>query len=242
MNKIIIDKRILAIIGSVVALALVFTLVLFLPRNNNSPPIDSTQETSSPTPDTSITVEIPDDSEMPSVSKESTGNDIKDDGTGLQPDEYISVDSGKTTTGEKVQDTVPAVKEADPPKNTNKPNNGGIKIDDGNNIQKYSCGSPNHHCHNEEAHAWILNLELEGCIYCDSHSCPSFYAINEWGDARYTPSKCPEYDTKKDAAEYCQVCGKKNGNGDDNTCQKWIIDFTCPTCGEVVKANKCHTH
>lgn len=242
MKKLFKDKRILAIIGSVSALAIMITLVLFLPRNDNSQPIDSTQNTSSPTPDTSITVEIPDDSEMPSVSEESTGNDIKDDGTGLQPDENISVDSGKPTTGEKVQDTVPAVKEAVPPENTDKPNNGGVQIGDGNNIKKYICGSPNHKCEGPETHSFILNLEIEGCSYCGSHSCPSFYATDEWGNACYTPSKCPEYDIKKDAAEYCQVCGRKNGNGDNDTCQKWIIDFTCPTCGEIVKANKCHTH
>ena len=85
-------------------------------------------------------------------------------------------------------------------------------------------------------------MELEGCEYCGSHSCPSFYAVNEWGFTRYTPSKCPQYDVKKDALEYCQACGRKNGNGDNNTCQKWIVDFTCPICGELVKANKCHTH
>lgn len=242
MNKPIKNKRILAIISSVAALALVAALVLFFTRDDNSPPIDPKQETSSTAPDTSITVEIPDDSEKPDVSKESTGNEIRDDGTGLKPDENISVGSGKPTIGEKVQDTAPAVKEADPPKNTDKSNNDGIQIGSGDNIQKYSCGYPNHHCHNGEAHAWILNLELEGCLYCGSHSCPSFYAVDAWGNACYTPSKCPKYDVKKDAAEYCQVCGRKNGNGDNNTCQKWIVDFTCPTCGEFVKANTCHTH
>lgn len=242
MNKLMKDKRILAIIGSVAALVLVIALVFFLTQNDNSPPIDPTQETSTPVPDTSITVEIPDNSEIPDVSKDRMENDIKDDGTGLKPDVSVSVDSGKNNTEEKAQHTAPAVKEADPQKNADNPNNGGIQIGDGDNIQKYSCGSPNHKCEGPETHSFILNLETEGCSYCGSHSCPSFYAIDEWGNACYTPSKCLEYNTKKDAAEYCQVCGKKNGNGDNDTCQKWIIDFTCPTCGEVVKANKCHTH
>ncbi|MDD3833460.1 MAG: hypothetical protein PHV32_16455 [Eubacteriales bacterium] len=241
MKKLLKDKRLLAIIGGAAILVLFLTLVYLLTQGDKTPPIDSTSEPSTSTSDSKIIVELPDKSETPDVSEDSMESDIDDDGTGLKPDEKIPVDS-KTTTGEKAQDTAPAVKETNPPKNTDNQNGGGIQIGDGDNQQKYSCGSPNHHCHNEDAHAWILNLELEGCSYCGSHSCPSFYAVNEWGDARYTPSKCPKYDTKKDAVEYCQVCGKKNGNGDNDTCQKWIIDFTCPTCGELVKANKCHTH
>ena len=50
------------------------------------------------------------------------------------------------------------------------------------------------------------------------------------------------YDEKKDPIECCPICGRKNGNGDNNTCQKWIVDFTCPKCGQLVKANECHTH
>ena len=54
--------------------------------------------------------------------------------------------------------------------------------------------------------------------------------------------KCPHYDEKKDPIECCPICGRKNGNGDNNTCQKWIVDFTCPKCGQLVKANESHTH
>lgn len=242
MNKLLKNKRFLAIAGSAVALVLVITLVYSLTRGGKSPLSDSTLESSISKPDTNIVVELPDNSETPDIPDNSTTNDIPNDGTGLKPDESISVDSGKTTTGEKAQDTAPTAKETNPPKNTDNQNGGGIQIGGDDNNQKYSCGLPNHKCDGPETHAYILNLELEGCSYCGSHSCPSFYALDKWGNACYTPSKCPKYDTQKDAVEYCQACGKKNGNGDNDTCQKWIIDFPCPTCGELVKANKCHTH
>ena len=242
MKKLQKDKRLLAIVGGAAALVLVITLVYSLTREDKSLPIDSTPEPSASTSDTGITVEFPDNSETPDDSDDSAASDITDDVSGLKPDENIDVDSGKSTTGEKAQDTATAANETDPSKNTDNSDNGGVQIGGGDNNEKYSCGSPNHKCDGPETHSFILNLEVEGCPYCGSHSCPSFYAVDEWGNACYTPSKCPEYDTKKDAVEYCQVCGRKNGNGDNDTCQKWIIDFTCPTCGELVKANKCHTH
>jgi hypothetical protein len=242
LKKLMKDKRLLAIIGGAAALVLVITLVYLLTQGDKTPPIDSTSEPSTSISDSEIIVELPDNPETPDVSEDSMESDINDDGTGLKPDEKTPVDSEKITTGEKAQDTATAAKETNPPKNTDNQNGGGIQIGDGDNQQKYSCGSSNHKCDGPETHSYILNLETEGCLYCGSHNCPSFYAIDQWGNTCYTPSKCPKYDTKKDAVEYCQACGKKNGNADNDTCQKWIIDFTCPTCGELVKANKCHTH
>ncbi len=118
---------------------------------------------------------------------------------------------------------------------------GGITIG-GNSQPVYDCKTENHSCDGPETHAYILNLELAGCKYCSSHSCPSFYATDEWGNTCYTPEKCPQYDKKSDAVYYCQKCGRENGNGDNNTCQKWIVDFVCPICKESVPKNECHTH
>lgn len=120
---------------------------------------------------------------------------------------------------------------------------GGIDI--GGEVQqpeKYDCKTPNHHCINAENHAYIENLEIQGCSYCGSHSCPSFYAVSIAGLPICDPALCPEYNVHKDPVEYCQSCGRKNGDGDNDTCQKWIVDFTCPICGQNVSANECHTH
>lgn len=183
----------------------------------------------------------------------------------LKPDVISKPDIPETekieTTQPKTPDTVIEVdnkKEADkniiitPAETTEKPvvttappqpdnNTGGINIV-GENIEKYNCDVANHHCDGPETHAYISNLELDGCPYCGSHSCSSFYATDEWGNACYTPSKCPKYDITKDSAEYCLICGKKNGDGNNDTCQKWIVDFVCSICGELVPANECHTH
>ena len=106
----------------------------------------------------------------------------------------------------------------------------------------YDCETKGHHCNGPETHAYILNLELKGCRYCGSHSCASFYAVDKWGNACYTPSECPEYALQKDPAKYCQNCGKAFGNGDNNTCRKWVVDVCCPDCGKTVKAWECHSH
>lgn len=118
---------------------------------------------------------------------------------------------------------------------------GGIQIGDGNTSEAYFCGSQNHRCKSAEAHAYLLSLELEGCPHCGSHSCPSFYGTDEWGNTGLTPELCPKYDEKKDPVKYCQDCGKKTGDGSGDTCAQFVEDCDCPFCGKHVKAWTCHT-
>lgn len=114
--------------------------------------------------------------------------------------------------------------------NTGGSNNGGITIGDGVS----DTGTP-------ETDAFIAELEAKGCPYCGSHTCPSFYAKDEWGNPWYNPRVCPKYDVHKDPLFYCQVCGKKTGDGTNGTCVQFVHDTICPNCGEFVKANTCHT-
>lgn len=106
----------------------------------------------------------------------------------------------------------------------------------------YSCGSKNHHCTTKEEHAFIKSLEEKGCSICGSHSCRSFYAIDEWGNNCYDITKCPKYSEKKDPANYCEHCGKEIGVGDNGTCVRFTVDTKCPICGKKVPAKTCHTH
>lgn len=106
----------------------------------------------------------------------------------------------------------------------------------------YSCGSKNHHCTTKEEHALIKSLEEKGCSICGSHSCRSFYAIDEWGNNCYDITKCPKYSEKKDPANYCEHCGKEIGLGDNGTCVRFTVDTKCPICGKTVPAKTCHTH
>ena len=89
---------------------------------------------------------------------------------------------------------------------------------------------------------YILNLELEGCPYCHKSNCPSFYAVDQWGNTCYTPSKCPQYDVHKDPVYYCQTCGKPTGDGSHGTCVQFVTACNCPNCGKWVEAWTCHTH
>lgn len=164
---------------------------------------------------------------------------ITDDGTGLkaQVEEEPVYKSSVKETGNK-KTTKPAEKTA-PPKEQGQ---SGIVIGSGENTESYNCNTKNHHCDGPETHAFIQNLELEGCPYCGSHACPSFYATDQWGHTCYTPSKCPKYNTHNDAAEYCQKCGKKCGDGGNGTCVQYIQSCNCPICGKWVESWTCHSH
>ncbi|MCM1508427.1 MAG: hypothetical protein NC177_15055 [Ruminococcus flavefaciens] len=106
----------------------------------------------------------------------------------------------------------------------------------------YSCDSKNHHCATKEEHTFISSLESKGCSICGSHSCRSFYAIDEWGNNCYDITKCPKYSEKKDPSVYCEHCGKESGLGDKGTCVRFTVDTKCPGCGKEVKAKTCHSH
>lgn len=106
----------------------------------------------------------------------------------------------------------------------------------------YSCGKANHHCTTKEEHAFIVSLENKGCSICGSHSCRSFYAIDEWGNNCYDITKCPKYSVKEDPLEYCEHCGKPCGLGDKGSCVRFTVETKCPGCGKTVPAKTCHSH
>ncbi len=169
-------------------------------------------------------------SSAPDTTTELDYKDIIDDYTS-------STETEKEKEEDKAKPMDKPVTEAPPKEDT-----GGVSF--GPNIPEvpeYSCGAENHHCSNEFTHATVVNLELEGCPTCGSHSCPSFYALDEWGNTLYTPSKCSDYDKKTDPVHYCQTCGKPAGNGRNGTCVFYVADTSCSECGEEVKAWTCHT-
>lgn len=42
-------------------------------------------------------------------------------------------------------------------------------------------------------------------------------------------------------SQWCDVCGKLSGYGDNGTCARFVRDKNCPKCGEFCKAFTCHT-
>ena len=107
---------------------------------------------------------------------------------------------------------------------------------------KYSCGVKNHNCTTPEEHAFLTSLEEKGCPICGSHSCRSFYALDEWGNTCYDITKCPQYKEEEDPTIRCEHCGRVSGTGDNGTCVRFTVDTVCPICGKTVKAKTCHTH
>jgi hypothetical protein len=162
---------------------------------------------------------------------------VPDDGNALTiPDEPAPVFRNEGNEQEDIEEIAKPITERMPQDD----GNGGVTVGD---VQPevYNCGSPGHHCDGPETHAYILNLELEGCPYCHKSDCPSFYATDEWGNTCYTPSKCLQYDIRKDPVYYCQICGKKCGDGSNGTCVQFVTACNCPDCGKHVEARTCHS-
>lgn len=166
---------------------------------------------------------------------------IPDDGSGLTPEDPKPTEPTEPMPTEPTETKpVEPEKPIEPPTEENdNGDEGDISI--GGGAVPYDCGTDGHHCDGPETHAYILNLELKGCKYCGSHSCPSFNAVDEWGNTCYTPSKCPAYDVHDDPVHYCQKCGKACGDGTNGTCVQYVNACDCPNCGEHVDSRTCHT-
>lgn len=228
------NKKKAFIIGGI-SLAVVVAIILCITLiPHKSEPAET--ETEAQTETTSdVSVDKPDETTSDTAEETIKTEEITDDGTGLQP--IIEETTAQKTSTKKSTDTAKAETEATPAANEE---TGGITIG-GGSTENYSCGCANHHCDGPETHAYIQNLELEGCPYCGSHSCASFYATDEWGHTCYNPSKCPSYDIKKDPCYYCQTCGKKCGDGSNGTCVQFVNACECPNCGKYVDSWTCHT-
>lgn len=238
-----------AALGLIVILAI--TAVLLLRHDSDSPAPDITGETSS-TAVTPPTVS-PGDVFATDAQTDSTAEEVE---SGLS-DVHVELEeqtpenldgSGETGDGErqKAEPAAQPVTPAEPPQDEE--DAGGQDTEDGLQIgdaaealESYTCGVEGHHCDGPETHAYLLNLELEGCPYCGSHACPSFYATDAWGGAITDVTQCPQYESSKDPIQYCQDCGKKNGDGTLGTCTQFISACECPLCGEHVEARTCHT-
>ena len=224
-------------IVSVLLIAGIITAVILIPKKNNDEPIETENVTETETEVETIVADIPEDTETAEIV----------DITEVDPENIITPEE---TTAES---ETTSVKETEKAKETAKAetvksaettsSSGSVIIGGGETTQKttYSCGVAGHHCQNEAAHAHICNLEIEGCPYCGSHSCKSFYATDEWGQSQYTPSLCPKYNIKNDPTEYCQDCGKKLGDGTNGTCVQYVNACYCTSCGKWVESFTCHS-
>ena len=238
MKNLLKNKAFIGISAAVLVIVIAITAVLLLPDKVPIDEASQAQETSD------VTVNVPDistPSETSVISEQPDKEAEKENTSDLVVDVGGTKDTDKNSDSSKASTPDKPVTEEQPKDTGNDNNSGGIQIGGGDSTEKYSCGCPNHHCQNAEAHAWILNLELEGCPYCGSHSCPSFYATDEWGNASPDSTLCPKYDITKDPIKYCQICHKKNGDGSNGTCVQFVNACYCPNCGEYVEANTCHT-
>ncbi|MCR5635561.1 MAG: hypothetical protein K6F76_00040 [Clostridiales bacterium] len=233
------NKKLFIISGSCLALVAVIALIVVLA--SSKPAHVTTADTDSQVTEIDakeITVIPPTSDKDASDTLDFKVEKISDDGTGLNLDTDFAVESDSNKkSAEKTSNVASPITPKEPKDNDN--DDGGITI--GGVDEAYDCGTAGHHCDGPETHAYILNLEIEGCPYCGSHSCQSFYAADEWGNTCYTPSNCPSYDIHNDPAYYCQDCGKPTGDGSNGTCVQFVEACNCPNCGQWVDAWTCHT-
>lgn len=239
MKNIFKNKKLLIILSSVLAICLVGIVVLSMALGNKSDLGTQPESTVSDETDKDIIIDKPKDNNL-KADESNVVNEITDDGAGLKPDENIET-SKSSNTGSKAQTEKKAESEAKEPDQSDTPAGGGVVIGDGGGNSKYSCGAANHHCEGAETHAYILNLELEGCQHCGSHSCKSFYTTDEWGNACPDATKCPKYNKENNILTKCPDCGRTPKDGTNGTCVQFLLACDCPNCGVHVEANTCHT-
>ncbi len=242
------SKIVIGSTAGVLALALIASIVLLMPHD--SPPLDTTSGSlSSGNSIPSFLVSAPgmesSDGSRPDSSEPGDEPVVSDVQVDLTPpassESNKPVDSSDSEKAEEPAKPVTPNEPAEPEQPEPPDDDSGLQIG-GDTPTPYSCGSPNHHCENAEYHAGLLNRELEGCEMCGSHSCPSFYDVNEWGFTAYNPQKCPKYQETKDPAKYCQRCGREMWSPENpNGCFSYLQDTQCE-CGELVKGNTCHHH
>ncbi len=231
------NKKTLFIIGGSVLAVLIAVIVIVCAvgtKTNDTPQTPSETENSTVTL-SDVNIEDP-ETDTTATAETTTGlSKIPDDGNVVTIDDEDMPVIVKTG-GENAGTTATPITEKTPTDD----GNGGISIG-GGQPEAYDCGVAGHHCDGPETHAYILNLELEGCPYCHKNNCPSFYAVDQWGNTCYTPSKCPNYDVHKDPVYYCQDCGRKCGDGSGGTCVQYVNACNCPNCGKHVDAWTCHS-
>lgn len=240
MKNLFKNKKVIIILSSVLAVLLIAGTVFCLTRPKSTPPAKSEETTVSDT-DKDINIDKPEESDVESI--EAPIGEIQDDGNALKPDESVESTPIKNTGNKAEGNDAEAQEAAEPAKEPENNNGGGIQIGGNAPVEEaYNCGCANHHCQNEEFHAALLNRELEGCPYCGSHSCPSFYAVNEWGYTMYDATLCPKYNVQQDSAKICPDCGRPMWSPDNPTgCFRYLQDTQCE-CGEFVPGNTCHHH
>lgn len=235
MKSLFKSKKFVAGLAVCLIVIAVIAVVAVVKQNKLNTDEPTTEPSTSETTEVIITPDITIEDETGSTTAMVTDKDT------ITPDERIALPTQAEKETTKGSDTAP--KPATPVTTQSGGNDsGGIVIIGNDDVHEYSCGVKGHHCESAETHSFIVSLEKKGCPMCGSHSCKSFYSVDEWGNACYDITQCPEYSVKKDPCEYCQTCGKKVGNGDNGTCVRFTVDTTCPICGKTVKAKTCHTH
>ena len=236
------NKLFIGSAAAVLVLIIAVTAVLLLP-DKTAEPVKEPETSAADSTVTPPEIKVPDTASETEPSVTEKPEELPSD---------VSVDVGDISqntgdeSGGKAEEPVKPVVPVEPekPADTDNGGNGGGIVIGGNPPveENYSCGAENHHCQDSDTHAWILNLELEGCGMCGSHSCPSFYATNEWGGASIDYTKCPKYSVTNDPAKYCQVCGREMWSQSNPTgCFSYLQDTQCE-CGELVEGNTCHHH
>ena len=106
----------------------------------------------------------------------------------------------------------------------------------------YDCGYEGHACRNEQYHNQLMKDLATPCYYCGETNCPSYLALDpETLFTKEDSEACPKYEKTRDPFFYCQKCHKTKWGRPSESCNQYLADVNCYTCGQPVKAHACHT-
>lgn len=214
-------KIIIGIIAAILVIAITVGVILITGRKENSP----VKKEDTVSKSSELNIEEPD--EKGSAKETELGEEIKDDGTGLTPDETKAVITEKST-GEKA----PAVTKSQPAANkdtaeepiVNKSNPSGY-VKDANPETGISW----------DGKSRIVYTYTDGTKGSEKKNGATYEVAPGLVRIYYAPDE-KEWDGT------CSHCGKVSGDGKNGTCVRWLMsDMDCPNCGVHVKQGQCHT-
>jgi len=214
-------KIIIGIIAAILVIAITVGVILITGRKEKSS--DKKDDTTSQS--SKLNIEDPD--EKDSSKEAELGEEIKDDGTGITPDETKAVISGNTT-GEKA----PTITKSQPA--ANKDAAAEPIINKGDSSGYVQDANP------ETGISWdgksrIVYTYTDGTHGSEKKNGATYEVAPGLIRIYYAPDEKVWDGT-------CSHCGKVSGDGKNGTCVRWLMsDMDCPNCGTHVKQGQCHT-
>ena len=209
-------KSVFIVLGVILALALIAGIFFIFQKDNGKSKTKPEIKPETVSSEVSVTEPIED------IESTDTSDKIKDDGTGMSPDES----KADKVLQEKKQEIKKSKQTVNTPIKTNEKTK-----------QKYVQDADPKTGISWDGKSKIIYRTIDGDTTVPTYG--GYYEIrpDEWVLYEY-PTEYEEYDDK------CSYCGRVSGDGTHGTCIRYSLideDMKCPNCGKTIPAKTCHT-